>query len=567
MKGKSALLAGAAAFALIVTAQSAEAKKKHHAPPPPDATTDSTTSAEPPAPHPASNAELEARIKALEDEVEANEAKESSQQTRLSTLEQGFGDVQWSFDNARPTVKTGDGRFSMAIRVRFQSDFAAFNQPNSLAHPSEQFPDLSTGAVVRRAYFGVEGRAFKDFWYELRLNAGGSDGGTSGSTAGVAQGGEGDPLLNKAVITYTGITNFHINVGVLEPNFMFEGTTSSAWLTFLERPEIDNIGADSFGAGDSRRGVELNWQRTDTLWGGDNVNVTVAYTGGKTGSSAGHGNGGDEQAQLLTRVSDRIWSDGIDNFQIGGSYSNLIDTGGTTNGNSGTIRLRDRPEVRVNGDRLIDTGGISAKHGFMYALDAGLNFDSLFVGGEYALFSVDRRAGANTVSARPSGGPVPAGCAGTDLTHFSCPHAADNPQFSGFYAEASYFLTGETRQYSPSALNNEVGGWQGPSAVASPFSLDGDSWGAWEVAARYSNTDLDFDSWRTQNNATASPQPGIAGGRERVVDIGLNWYLNKDIRLMLDDLIVNVHKRSGAGSSTNVGQSFNVIAVRLQFAN
>src|ERR1051325_1678132 len=48
--------------------------------------------------------------------------------------------------------------------------------------------------------------------------------------------GEGDPLLNKAVITYTGIPFWHFNVGILEPALMFEGTTSSASLMFLERP-------------------------------------------------------------------------------------------------------------------------------------------------------------------------------------------------------------------------------------------------------------------------------------------------------------------------------------------
>ena len=524
MKGKSALLAGAAAFALIVTAQSAEAKKKHHAPPPPDASTDSTTSAEPPAPHPASNAELEARIKALEDEVQANEAKAESTGTRLSTLEQNFGDVQWSFDNARPTVKSGDGRFSLAIRVRFQADFAGFNGAKAAnGH------DLSSGAVIRRAYFGVEGRAFKDFWYEIRLNAGGSDGG--GLSGGV---GEGDPILNKAVLTYTGIPNMHFNVGVIEPNFMFEGTTSSAWLTFLERPEIDNIAADSYGAGDSRRGVEVNWQKTDTLWGGDNLNFTEAFTGGKTGSNAGHDATTGEQEQLLTRVSDRLWSDGISNLQVGADFSDDLSTGGT---GGSTLQLRDRPEIRVDGTRLIDTGALASRHGYMYAFDAGMNFESLFVGGEYARFQVDRD---------PSGARV-----------------KDHPEFSGWYGEASYFLTGETRTYEPGALNNEVAGWDGPSAVASPFSLDGDSWGAWEVAARYSATDL---NWHPTTLATASTQAGVTGGQENVLDLALNWYLNKDVRLMLDGLLVHVAKRPSAGAAI-AKENFSVVGLRLQFAN
>lgn len=555
MKGKTALMAGVAAIALIASVGAADAKKKHHADQAPDTSppmADSASSSKGP-----SNAELAARVQALEDALEADEAKESSDHNRLSALDQDFHDTQWTFDNARPTIKSGDGRFSMALRLRFQGDFAGFMQDTSHAcgyapncNTWSGFQKLSSGAVFRRAYLGVEGRAFRDFWYELRFNAGGSDGGTNGVT-------EGDPLLNKAVITYTGIPNFHVNVGVIEPNFMFEGTTSSAWLTFLERPEIDNIAADTYGAGDSRRGIEMNWQKTDTLWAGDNLNMTVAYTGGKTGSNSGHGNLDAEQAQVLGRISDRLWTDGISNVQIGASGADVIYSGRSTTGTPAVagvlngLRLRDRPEIRVDGDRLIDTGNFgTAKHGYMFALDAGANIENFFLGGEYAKFEVDRAAVGGLV-----------------------PHPKDHPHFSGWYLEGSWFITGETRQYSPSALNNEVGGWQGPSAIASPFSFDGNSWGAWELAVRYSATDLNWNRFLVAG-AAGTPQNGIVGGQENIVDVALNWYLNRNIRLMLDDLIIHVNKQSAPGIPTTLGsaiapqgQDLNVVGVRLQFAN
>jgi phosphate-selective porin OprO/OprP len=549
MKGKTALMASVAAIALVASVGAAEAKKKHHADQDASASAPTQTASASESKGP-TNAELAARLQAVEDALAADEAKSDADHSRLSTLDQDFHDTQWTFDNGRPTVKSGDGRFTMAFRVRFQGDFAGFMQdsvPDQKKGPLGQTwtgtQDLASGAVFRRAYFGVEGRAFRDFWYELRLNAGGSDGGNQGAS-GVPNAGEGDPLLNKAVITYTGIPNYHLSVGVIEPNFMFEGTTSSAWLTFMERPEIDNIAADTFGAGDSRRGIEMNWQKTDTLWAGDNLNLTAALTGGKTGSANSHGAGGDENDQVLGRVSDRLWSDGTNNFQVGGSVSDIIYSGGVAGGGGGTIRLRDRPEIRVDGTRLIDTGSLSAKHGFMYAFDAGFNYDSLFLGGEYAHFQVDRRR---------SGAKV-----------------ADHPEFSGWYVEGSYFLTGETRAYSASALNNEVGGWQGPVAIASPFSLDGDSWGAWEIGARYSTTDL---NWHVFDAGTATDQGGIAGGSESVVDIALNWYLNKDVRMMFDDMIVHVNKQSALGNiKTNASihpqsQDLNIVGMRLQFAN
>ena len=200
----------------------------------------------------------------------------------------------------------------------------------------------------------------------------------------------------------------------------------------------------------------------------------------------------------------------------------------------------------------IDTGNFGgAKHGYMYAFDAGANLENFFVGGEYAKFQID-------------------------ASH------TRHPQFSGWYVEGSWFITGETRQYSPSALNNEVGGWEGPSAVASPFSLDGESWGAWELAVRYSDTDL---NWRLSDKAN-----GVAGGREDIVDIALNWYLNRNIRLMMDDLIIHLNKQSATGGPPGTtltqptasgsplvavpgtfiqpqSQDINVVGVRLQFAN
>src|SRR5215470_8306632 len=113
---------------------------------------------------------MAAKLQSVQDELAAYEARSQSDHTRLSTLEQNYNDTVWSFDNARPTVRSGDGRFSMSIRVRLQVDQANFMQdsPTTLmANAPAAVRDLSSGALVRRAYFGVEGKAFSDFWYEF----------------------------------------------------------------------------------------------------------------------------------------------------------------------------------------------------------------------------------------------------------------------------------------------------------------------------------------------------------------------------------------------------------------
>ncbi|HXC57336.1 MAG TPA: porin [Rhizomicrobium sp.] len=542
-------MTGVAVVALVASADAGLAKTKQQ--PAPAASSAPTPVAAP------SNAELDARVSALEAELAAAEEHTTADHTRLSTLEQNFNDTSWSFDNGRPTVKSGDGRFTMAFRVRFQSDFAGFMQdsthPAGFAGPT----DLSSGAVVRRAYFGVEGKVFNDFAYELRLNGGGTNGGSNGASGGVT-GSEGDALVNKAVVTYTGITNVHFNVGVIEPAFMFEGTTSSASLMFLERPEIDNIAADSFGAGDSRRGIELGWAKQDTLWSGDNLAATMAFTGGKTGTATNHGSlntnpgDGDENSQLLGRVSERLWTDGArSNIQIGASGATVLYSGsnGNTNGGAQTLNFQDRPEIRVDGTRLISTGGIAAKTGHMWAVDAGGNYENFFLGGEYSQFTMDRQCGATLTPALN-----PACVAPTSVK--------DHPNFSGWYLEGSWILTGEAKTYSPSAINNEVGGFNAP-VPSRPFSFSGDSWGAWELAARYSDTDL---NWNTTQLASPVQLAGITGGDERVLALAVNWYLNRNVRVMLDDNIVTV-KKGTALIPNRDGQDLNIVGVRVQFAN
>ncbi len=175
----------------------------------------------------------------------------------------------------------------------------------------------------------------------------------------------------------------------------------------------------------------------------------------------------------------------------------------------------------------------------MYAFDGGVNIDNFFLGGEYANFEVDRRANGARV--------------------------ADKPSFSGWYIEGSWVLTGEPKSYTVTSTNNEVGGFGAPR-VASPFSLSGDSWGAWELAARYSETDL---NWNATHAATATTQAGINGGKERVIAIGLNWYLNNNVKLQLNDLITTVDKFSSPSHvhANDASQDLNTVGVRLQFTN
>jgi phosphate-selective porin OprO/OprP len=544
--GKMALMGGVAAIAMSAGAHTAKAANISDADKPLVLAQNSPSTSS----SSMSNAELAARLQALEDALAARDERATADRTRLSTLEQGYNSAVWTFDNGRPSLATGDGRFTFNVRMRFQTDYASFMQDDTHQAGFAGPNDLGSGAVMRRAYIGFDGKVYKDFAYDVRFNFGGSNGG------GTAGGNEGDALLNRFYLSYTGIPNWHFSVGVLEPVFAGELSQSSSALPFIERTEIDNI-ASQYGAGDTRRGIEVGWSKTDTFWAGDNLAITTSFTGGTTGTTTGHGSGtgtapgGDEQSQWIMRLSDRVWSEGLSNLQFGFNYGMLIYTGGTGAG-GGTVNLQDRPQMRVDGTRLISTGNINAKTGDMYSFDMQGNLDNFYVAGEWAKFSLDRQCGAGTFTSGP--------CLGGSSTT-----VADHPSFEGWYVEGTWILTGETKPYTAQAINNEVGAFGNP-VPSRPFSLDGDSWGTWELTARYSDMNLNYNPFQLASTAQLA---GITGGDERIVTLGVNWYLNRNIKLQVNDMIVKVKRSSNPSPANfnNMSQDLNILGVRLAFAN
>ncbi len=93
--------------------------------------------------------------------------------------------------------------------------------------------------------------------------------------------------------------------------------------------------------------------------------------------------------------------------------------------------------------------------------------------------------------------------------------------FSAFVVETGYFLTGHQTVFSPLALNGQVL----PVPVTSRKL---NSWGAWEIQARYSH--LDLRSKEFQGGATA-----LGDGAEATnYTLGLNWFMNQHIKIGID---------------------------------
>ncbi|HZF25372.1 MAG TPA: porin [Steroidobacteraceae bacterium] len=83
---------------------------------------------------------------------------------------------------------------------------------------------------------------------------------------------------------------------------------------------------------------------------------------------------------------------------------------------------------------------------------------------------------------------------------------------------ASWFLTGEEaafRGYTPS----------------STFKL-GESWGAFELTARYHELDIDDEAFLGGANSFADPE--VSASKASAIEVGLNWYLSQNLKWVLN---------------------------------
>jgi len=147
---------------------------------------------------------------------------------------------------------------------------------------------------------------------------------------------------------------------------------------------------------------------------------------------------------------------------------------------------------------------------------------------------------------------------GTRLVSTDANHAST----LGFEAGAQY-LTGEARRF-----NQGTFAFDGP-AVDHPFSLPDGTWGAWELALRYSKTDLNYHEGA---RGTAPSAEAIRGGEQTIWAAGVNWYVNAVTRFMLQHQRVKADRLPPSATTfatpigAQIGQRYHTVALRSQFA-
>jgi len=511
----------------------------------------------------ASAASTDDRLKALEQELQDVNAEladlKRSQSDQYGDVNRQIGGlVQVKLDNGRPTFTSADGNFSLAIRALAQLDWGYYSQSAAAASlPAAYGPDLSSGTNFRRVYLGIQGKVFGNWSYNANFDFGGS-GGTE--TPGHIQ---------SVYLQYDGFAPFAFRVGAYPAPANIEDGTSAGDTIFLERNAPSDLQRNIAG-GDGRDAVSL-------LYTGEEIFGALSYTGAKVQDSAVF----DEQQSLLGRLSDRFWHDSQSNIVVGvnGTYviklpdavsnglPNLSNTPGATALNS--VTLSDPPELTIdsNGIKLANTGALPARHVAQWGVEAAGNYQNFYAQAGYYGFNVERAPVAYKVFSSAT----------TSATQIVQP--SDN-SLSGWYLQGSWIITGEQKPYSVSN-----GAFTAPK-VLHPFNFGEDSgWGAFELAGRFSDLDLNshaldtsrvITGWTGATNRTYTFFNTERGGDQRILTAELNWYPNNFVKFGFAYQYVQVSRLQAPATVTttgtpvlptlNGGQNYSTFAIRSQFA-
>ncbi len=271
---------------------------------------------------------------------------------------------------------------------------------------------------------------------------------------------------------------FTVRAGKFKPPVGFERLQSATDITFAERGLPTNLAPN--------RDVGLQVA-------GDIGEGLFAYQVGIFDGVAVLGNGDadlNDSKDLAARVFVQPIKQGaLRGLGVGVSGSTGEELGsGTSTGLAGYRSASQQTFFRYRADAAVPANSVLAEgRRNRISPHAYLGLGSLGVLGEYIVSSQEVRVGASAVK----------------LEH------------KAWQASAGYFLTGEQA------------GFRSP-APKKPFDLQEGTWGAFEIAARYGELDIDDDAFPTFAN------PSNAASKAKGLGLGVNWHLNRQIKVAVN---------------------------------
>ena len=253
----------------------------------------------------------------------------------------------------------------------------------------------------------------------------------------------------------------NIRVGHFKEPFRLEALTSSKYMTFMER------------------GLPIAFspeRNVGFMFHEDIVDEKISFQAGFfKEASSGNDKQIDNVNNLTTRLTFLPINDNNNLLHIGAGFS-------SRNSSDRTYSISSRAENHL-ASKLINLELENVNRMNLIGGEFAFVKDAFSIQGEYILNSVD---------------------------------ASQTFDFSGYYGQVSYFLTGEKRKYK-----NSLSGFDRVKPKNNAKKNEG--WGAFEIAARYSSIDLSDSQ----------------DGKLNDITLGLNWYLNPCTRFMINYVLAN----------------------------
>jgi phosphate-selective porin OprO/OprP len=287
--------------------------------------------------------------------------------------------------------------------------------------------------------------------------------------------------LKDAYVAYQGIENLELQAGNFKENFSIARNTSSRYQQFIERPLAAQALAPSRHIGINAK-YRKNW-----LWASGGV-FFQSIEGQETRTYVEDNNkdfGRDEGYSYTGKIVFQPFYNSDDMaLHIGGALSYRTPKTEVDPSEYGGTRISTRNSTSINRKKYLDTDVIpNVHHDLLYTFELaglykGLRFEAVYMQNDTHI----RNDAPATVD-------------------------QSTKHFSGRYVQAGYLLFGGQQKYNyGDAKFTQV--------------TRGRSWGDLEIALRYDQLNLNSKN--------------IFGGAAEAYTVGLNYYANNNVKIMLD---------------------------------
>ena len=365
-----------------------------------------------------------------------------------------------------------DKSYSIWMDNRVQFDGAFFS--NDVYNP------IGNGASIRRARFGIKAILWTNWYGEIDLDF-------SGSAV----------ELKDAYVKYTFDSgDFNIKAGHFKESFGMETTTTSRYLTFIERALSSKL--------DPSRtlGVQVNhWADKYILAAGIHFNTIGDLEEVTFSQAANKDFGVDEGYSLTGRAVFKPICDNEKVLHVGvvGSYR----TPKTTEEVIGAYRFSTRSISSINRRKYIDTDDIlNVDHNTMLGFELAGAYKGFMFQSEYKTVDVYRKGDLATMN------------------------------INGYYVQAAYLLFGGKYNYN------------GADGEFTRIER-GKKYGDLEVALKYDFIDA--------NDAKA----GIYGGSAEAYTVGLNYHFNPNVKFMVNYVYNNNDRYANGKGKLFIGHDID----------